>query len=219
MQLSYLLMVPAMAAICSNYWILLWSIVTVAFGKCASIFEEEDSLRSRFGPSWVEYHKQARAWVPRSRPFIGECATLHVAEGGFAGEYAPRFLEAIGVRGLRVLPHVSHTRRGSTRMVYQCGPIQVRGATAFGRALEHGPIGWALVGCLIRLGRVSQGVGPGKKEFHRRPSGPTQKPRPRTPQQRHWATPGKWRVHHGGWSRASMVGSFAVDAEPLRAKK
>ena len=71
-----------------------------------------------------------------------------------------RWFQRRGARGLAIVPAETHPSRALTRITYEPGDgtRAVRGIEATARALEHVHLGWAFIGCVLRLPIVCQSV-------------------------------------------------------------
>ncbi len=133
-------------------------VVAVVFGTGFGIWEETVHFGTRFGEPYLEYQRQVRYWRPRLRPYVPNSAILYVGAGcGPCQELGLFFLKR-SPTGLEF--EAAQTKPGGApqRLCYVCDDYEVQGMAAFGRALEHLHLGWALLGCLLRLPGVAQAV-------------------------------------------------------------
>jgi protein-S-isoprenylcysteine O-methyltransferase Ste14 len=156
MQLSAVLVLVIAGPFVGNLWVSAVGIMAHAYSVGLAGWDEDDDLGQRFGPPWTLYRAGVRRWMARSRPWFRPDhppARLFVAEScGMCREVA-RWFASRGVRRLDIVPAEAHPSRALRRITYEPadGSRAAEGIEAVARALEHVHLGWALVGCALRL--------------------------------------------------------------------
>lgn len=155
MQLSAVLLLVAGGLVLGNPWISAASVMAHVYAIGLAGWDEDEDLRARFGDAWALYRKGVRAWIPRLRPWRDAAqppSRLYVAAACDMCQEVGRWFDRHHARHLVVLPAESHPMV-LTRITYEAGdgsPSQ-RGVAAIARALEHVHVGWALIGCALRV--------------------------------------------------------------------
>ncbi len=126
-------------------------------------WDEDEDLRRRFGDDWTAYRRGVRAWWPRLRPWQRTdrpAARLFVADSCDMCRQVGEWFQRRGARHLVITPAETHSTGALTRITYEPGDGSraAVGIEAVGRALEHVHLGWALIGCAMRLPGVRQFV-------------------------------------------------------------
>ncbi len=152
MQLSCSLVMAAVAGLFSNAWLLIPAALSVVYSAGIAAWDEGEDLRARFGQPWVEYRREVHNWLPRLSPYAdGAPGKLYFAHscaacsqvGGWVAAQHPAGLQLLAAESLADTP---------TRLLYVPATGNPdRGTRAFGRALEHLNLGYALAGILLRL--------------------------------------------------------------------
>lgn len=157
MQLAITVALGFMAIVLRDGWFALGSAVAVIFSAGVAGWHEETQLHARFEDRWSRYRSRVRTWLPRWRPVRGylddgealprlyfsvtcdQCRSV----GGWIGRHDPEGLELVAAESSPV----------SLRRLTYVGADGYRdeGVAAFGRALEHINLAWAVVGWIIRL--------------------------------------------------------------------
>ena len=155
MQLSCALVLLLWAAVLHNAFLLLPAFLSVVYSAGLATWDEGEDLQARFGEAWRAYRAAVGNWKPRLTPYRlpGAPATLYYAHGCGPCSQVGRWLLARAPVGL-VLRAAEELPAGTTdRLLYvpEDGVDAVRGVRAFGRALEHLHLGWALAGTALRL--------------------------------------------------------------------
>jgi protein-S-isoprenylcysteine O-methyltransferase Ste14 len=160
MQVSATVMLLALGVVVANLWVALAGVMACVYSIGIAYWDEHQDLRARFGDAWPAYRGAVRHWIPRLRPWYGDgspVAVLYVSEEcGMCSEVG-YWYRSRGVRGLSIVAAEKHPLGGLDRITYESldGSYRVTGTDAVARALEHIHIGWAFLGCLIRLPIVS----------------------------------------------------------------
>jgi len=161
MQLSAVVLLFLVGIVLRNAWLSAAGVMAHIYSVGLAGWDEGEDLRERFGADWTAYRHGVRGWAPRFRPWHATNrppARLFVAEGCGMCREAGRWFEHRGARHLAIVPAETHPSRALTRITYEPGDGS-RGATgveAVARALEHLHLGWALLGCLLRLPVICQ---------------------------------------------------------------
>lgn len=125
--------------------------VAVIFGTGFGLWEEMEHFGVRFGARYTEYQRQVKYWRPRLRPYVPNSAVLYVGAGCGPCQELALFFVKRSPTGLRFEAAQSKAGGAPERLCYTCGEYEVQGVVAFARGLEHLHLGWALLGCLLRL--------------------------------------------------------------------
>ena len=161
MQFSAALVMLGWGAMLESWWVAAGGVMAVIYGAGFAAGDERGDLERRFGPSWGEYARRVRAWVPRWRPVDWTATpvatlgtpTLYVAEQCGRCSEVRVWLEARNPIGLAIVPAERHPSRSLTRITYDPGDGtgDSAGIAALSRALEHLHLGWAMLGMFVRL--------------------------------------------------------------------
>jgi len=161
MQTSAVLLLIGYGAAVANIWLALAGVMAHLYSIGLAGWDEDGDLRSRFGDRWTAYRAGVPRWVPRLRPWHDAAvapARLYVAEScGMCREVA-RWFDARGARHLTIIPAETHRSGSLRRITYEAGDDRYRahGVEAVARSLEHVHLGWAVVGCVVRLPPIAQ---------------------------------------------------------------
>ncbi|HEY3043233.1 MAG TPA: hypothetical protein VGJ39_04375 [Vicinamibacterales bacterium] len=161
MQLSAVVLLFLLGLVLQNPWLSAAGVMAHLYSVGLAGWDEGEDLRERFGAEWIAYRQSVRAWVPRFRPWHPPdrpSARLFVAEScGMCCEVG-RWFKHRGARQLAIVPAESHPSGALRRITYEPGDgsREAAGVEAIARALEHTHLGWALVGCLLRLPVICQ---------------------------------------------------------------
>jgi protein-S-isoprenylcysteine O-methyltransferase Ste14 len=160
MQLSCGVTMLAWAGLLRNGWLVLGACVSFVYSAGLAEWDEGEDLARRFGEDWQAYRAAVKSWVPRWRPYVaGPSARLYLAATCMPCSELRRWLEARGPAGLEILDAETLRYGSIRRMRYEADAgYSVDGVRAFGRALEHLHLGWALAGAALRLPVVWQFV-------------------------------------------------------------
>jgi protein-S-isoprenylcysteine O-methyltransferase Ste14 len=156
MQVSAVLLLFLLGLILRNPWVAAAGVMAHLYSTGLAGWDEDEDLRQRFGEQWIAYRRGVRAWVPRLRPWHRTDlppARLFVAEGCGMCREVGRWFEKRGARQIAIVPAESHVSGALSRITYEPGDgtRAASGVEAVARALEHVHLGWALIGCLLRL--------------------------------------------------------------------
>ena len=161
MQLSCGFVMLLWAALLSNRWLALGAAVSVAYSAGIAEWDERQDLARRFGDSWRNYRAAVHSWRPRWRPYHdGPIARLYLAQTCGPCSEIRTWLESKNLHGATIVDAETLPRGSIRRMRYDPndGSPCVDGVRAFGGALEHLNLGWALCGATLRLPGVWQSV-------------------------------------------------------------
>ena len=161
MQLSAVVLLFLLGLVLRNAWVSAAGVMAHFYSVGLAGWDEDEDLRQRFGEDWIAYRRGVRRWVPRLRPWRQTDrppARLFVAEGCGMCREVGRWFEQRGARQLAIVPAESHPLGALTRITYEPGDgtRDATGVEAVARALEHVHLGWALLGCLLRLPVICQ---------------------------------------------------------------
>ncbi|MFC4563548.1 methyltransferase family protein [Nocardiopsis mangrovi] len=139
---------------------LIGAVVAFACAAGPAAAHEDERLRRSFGPAWDRYRAGVRPWLPRPRPWPGRTpAVLYVARGCAVCAPVEGWLVRRRPTALRVAAAEAHPRP-LRRLTYESADgLRATGIAAFGRALEHLHLGWALLGWVIGLPGVARCLG------------------------------------------------------------
>lgn len=157
MQLSITLVLGVLAVALRDEWFALGSAIAVAFSAGLAEWNENAQLRSRFGDRWLAYRSGVRNWWPRWTPIYSELtredstSQLYFAMTCDQCRSVGDWIARADPTGLEFVP--AETSPIPLRRMTYVGYDGTRatGVAAFGRALEHINLGWAMLGWLIRL--------------------------------------------------------------------
>jgi protein-S-isoprenylcysteine O-methyltransferase Ste14 len=161
MQLSAVVLLMLLGLVLRNPWVAAAGVMAHLYSAGLAGWDEDADLRDRFGAHWIAYRRGVGRWMPRWRPWRRPDlppARLFVSET--CGMCSPVGRWFVGHRAthLVVVPAESHPSQRLTRITYEPadGAPSARGVEAVARALEHVHLGWALVGCCLRLPGIVQ---------------------------------------------------------------
>ena len=124
-------------------------------------WDEGQDLRDAFGDRWIAYRAACASLAASAPSWHPPTMRLRAAVRGGELRHVPRsrgLVRRSATRGnSRVVPAESHPSGSLTRITYEPGNRYRRstGVEAVTRALEHIHLGWALVGCVLRLPGIS----------------------------------------------------------------
>jgi protein-S-isoprenylcysteine O-methyltransferase Ste14 len=157
MQVSCALVMLVWGGLLRNGWLLLASLIAIAYSAGIADWDETQDLQLRFGQDWQNYRSQVRNWLPRWRPYhAGPPAILYLGSTCLPCSQVRSWLEVRKPLGLRILDAETLPAGSIRRMRYETGAGAVDGIRAMGRALEHLQLGWALAGAAMRLSGIWQ---------------------------------------------------------------
>jgi protein-S-isoprenylcysteine O-methyltransferase Ste14 len=161
MQLSAVVLLMLLGLVLRNPWVSAAGVMAHLYSLGLAGWDEDEDLRSRFGSHWIAYRQSVRRWFPRLRPWYRSDlppARLFVSETCDMCSPVGQWFVRRGATNLTVVPAEQHPSRSLTRITYQPsdGTRAARGVEAIARALEHVHLGWALVGCFLRLPGIAQ---------------------------------------------------------------
>ncbi|MFC3994689.1 methyltransferase family protein [Nocardiopsis sediminis] len=160
MQLCVVLGYLACALLAWDVRPLIGAAVAFACAAGPAAGHEDETLRRSFGPAWDRYRAGVRPWLPRPRPWPGRTpAVLYVARGCAVCSPLEGWLLRRRPTALTIAAAETHPRP-LRRLTYACADgLDATGIAAFGRALEHLHLGWALLGWAIGLPGVARCLG------------------------------------------------------------
>lgn len=151
MQISFALYALVLAAWTSSATVAGIALMAVAFTGFGRWSEARD-LTSRFGSAWTAYREGVGHWIPRWRPWVPHPATLYVARDCAACQQLAAWLTARDPVGLHIVDAEDHPTRRLDRLTWAPNEGgEEDGMRAFGCALEHLNLGWAVLGMGLRL--------------------------------------------------------------------
>ena len=161
MQLSAVVLLFFLGLVLRNVWVAAAGVMAHIYSVGLAGWDEGEDLRARFGADWIAYRRGVRAWVPQLRPWHQtgrSTARLFVSESCDMCREVGRWFAVRGTRQLAIVPAETHPSRALTRITYEPGDgsREATGVEAVARALEHVHLGWALIGCLLRLPVICQ---------------------------------------------------------------
>ena len=161
MQASCAAVMLAWSVLLHNRWLALAAAISLTYSAGIAEWDERQDLRNRFGTEWIGYRREVKNWRVRWRPYhSGPIPRLYIAAScGPCSElrawFAARSPTRIEILDAEMLPPGSIRR---LRYDPADGSAAVDGIRAFGRALEHLHLGWALAGAAMRLPFVWQSI-------------------------------------------------------------
>jgi protein-S-isoprenylcysteine O-methyltransferase Ste14 len=161
MQLSCGLVMLFWAALLQNGWLALGAVLSLVYSAGIAEWDESLDLARRFGNYWQDYRAAVHNWRLRWRPYhAGPEAKLYIAHTCRPCSEVRSWLESKDPLGLALIGAETLPAGSIQRMRYDPndGSNSVEGIRAFGRALEHLHLGWALCGATLRLPGVWQSV-------------------------------------------------------------
>jgi protein-S-isoprenylcysteine O-methyltransferase Ste14 len=161
MQLSCALVMLVWAGLLHNGWLLLAAVISIVYSAGIAEWDEGEDLTRRFGLDWRQYRSEVRSWLLRWRPYhSGPAARLYIAASCGPCSELRLWLETRKPVGLEIIDAETLPAGSIRRMRYDPGDgsAAVDGVKAFGRALEHLHLGWALSGTALRLPLIWQSV-------------------------------------------------------------
>ena len=159
MQVSCAAVMVAWAGMLRNGWLVVSTILSVAYSAGIANWDEKDDLRQRFGEEWLDYRSVVRNWFPRWKPYhSGPPARLYIARTCEPCSRIGAWLQAKKPLGLKILDAESLPAGSIQRMRYEPndGTPASDGVRAMGRALEHLSLGWAIAGAALRIPGIWQ---------------------------------------------------------------
>ena len=156
MQVSGVLFLVLLGLLLDNLWLSAAGVMAHVYSAGLAGWGEDADLERRFGREWRDYRRGVRRWLPRWRPWQPDGrapATLFVAHSCSMCRDVGRWFERRNPRHLAIVAAESHRSRMLLRITYEPadGSPPARGVEAVARALEHVHLGWAMVGCALRL--------------------------------------------------------------------
>jgi protein-S-isoprenylcysteine O-methyltransferase Ste14 len=161
MQLSAVVLLSLLGLVLWNPWVAGAGVMAHLYSAGLAGWDEDADLGGRFGSHWLAYRRSVRRWIPRLRPWHRPDlppAQLFVSETcGMCSPVGQWFVRRRATH-LVVVPAESHPSQALTRITYEPadGARPARGVEAVARALEHVHLGWALVGCFLRIPGIAQ---------------------------------------------------------------
>ncbi len=161
MQLSAVVLLVLLGLMLRNPWVSAAGVMAHLYAAGLAGWDEDEDLRGRFGSQWIAYRGSVRRWIPRLRPWHRTDlppARLFVSDTcGMCSPVGQWFVRR-GATNLVVVPAETHPSQTLTRITYEPadGARAARGVEAVARALEHVHLGWAFVGCFVRLPGIAQ---------------------------------------------------------------
>ncbi|WP_211240636.1 methyltransferase family protein [Hamadaea tsunoensis] len=151
MQLSAIGLLLLEAAVLRS-WVLAGAAGSGAlFSIALAGFHEHADLAERLGAPWYAYRKEVRDWRPRRVPYRTARATIYFAEGCGPCERTRQLVARTRPVGLEFRAAQQYDG-GLWRVRYEdADGYRADGVAAVARALEHAPLGWALIGGALRL--------------------------------------------------------------------
>jgi protein-S-isoprenylcysteine O-methyltransferase Ste14 len=159
MQLSATCVLLVWAGMLRNGWVLLASLISIAYSAGLAEWDEGADLNRRFGDPWRQYRRAVRNWRPRWKPYhAGPSATIYIAETCGPCSQLRTWIEARRPTGLQIIAAETLAAGSIRRMRYEPedGTKPVDGVRAMGRVLEHLNLGWAIAGTALRIPGVWQ---------------------------------------------------------------
>jgi protein-S-isoprenylcysteine O-methyltransferase Ste14 len=161
MQLSAVVLLFLSGIVLRNAWLSAAGVMAHVYSAGLAGWDEGEDLRQRFGDDWIAYRRGVRAWMPRFRPWHPvdrPSSRLFVAESCGMCRDVGRWFAQRRARELAIVPAESHPSGALMRITYEPGDgtCAVTGVEAIARALEHIHLGWALIGCALRLPIICQ---------------------------------------------------------------
>jgi protein-S-isoprenylcysteine O-methyltransferase Ste14 len=161
MQVSAVVLLIVLGVVLRNPWVAAAGVMAHLYSAGLAGWDEDSDLRERFGSHWIAYRGAVRRWLPRWRPWYRPDlppARLFVSETcGLCSPVGQWFIRH-GAAHLVVVPAESHPSQALTRVTYESADDArpARGVEAVARSLEHIHLGWAVVGCCLRLPGIVQ---------------------------------------------------------------
>ncbi len=160
MQVAMALVLILWGLLLQNVWVAGAAFMGIAYSAGVAAWNEGEDLAVRYGEAWGTYRRAVRRWWPRWRPWhlpagpgvSGEAARLYVAETCAQCSPIARWFEARRPLGLLVVAAEDHPTHDLRRITYQSSDGRsTDGVAALARGLEHLHLGWAFIGCTMRL--------------------------------------------------------------------
>jgi protein-S-isoprenylcysteine O-methyltransferase Ste14 len=161
MQLSAVVMLVLAGVVMRNAWVSAAGVMAHIYSSGLAGWDEETDLLMRFGSDWGTYRQNVRRWMPRFRPWVRQDqpqARLFVSETCDMCREVSEWFRQRNAQQLMIVPAESHPSGALTRITYEPadGGRAATGVAAFGRALEHIHLGWALASFFVRLPLIQQ---------------------------------------------------------------
>lgn len=161
MQLSAVVLLILLGLVLRNPWVAAAGVMAHLYSLGLAGWDEDEDLRGRFGAHWSVYRRSVRRWLPRLRPWHRPDlppARLFVSETCDMCSPVGQWFLRRGATNFLVVPAETHPSGSLTRITYEPadGTRAAHGVEAIARALEHVHLGWALVGCFLRLPGITQ---------------------------------------------------------------
>jgi protein-S-isoprenylcysteine O-methyltransferase Ste14 len=179
MQTSMVLVLCMWGLLLRVHYVFAAGIVAVAYSAGLAGWDEDLSMRARFGASYLAYRAGVRSWWPRWRPLVPLApARLYVAFGCDACSSLGDWVRERSPAGLEIVAAETHPTRDLARLTYEPadGTTHDEGIAALARAVEHVHLGWAVAGWIVRLPLIRpslqllvDAVGGGPRACQRRP--------------------------------------------------
>ncbi len=159
MQLAMTALIAVAALVVWHWPLALAALTALTFSVSVAEPHEQTALSRRWQDDWKLYVAEHRNWVPTWRPtFSGDGRAVVYVDGGCevcrgVGEWiAARAPTGLQVADARYAPGPTMDRM-SYRWIGPDARVDygVSGVAAFGVALEHINLGWAMVGWAVRL--------------------------------------------------------------------
>jgi protein-S-isoprenylcysteine O-methyltransferase Ste14 len=156
MQLSSSALLALLAMATMNGWLAIGALISVAYGAGFAAWDEGSDLRERFDAAAERYAATVRNWIPSWRPHLEEPSTIYLDIGCDTGcdpcSEIAAWLQSRNPRQLLFVPAEEHPTTDLDRVRYEGADGHIaEGIAAIARALEHVHLGWAIVGCAMRL--------------------------------------------------------------------
>jgi protein-S-isoprenylcysteine O-methyltransferase Ste14 len=156
MALSAIVLLFLSGLVLHNPWVSAAGLMAHVYSMGLAGWDEDEDLRRRFGDRWTIYRRSVPRWIPRLTPWHapGEPpAYLYVAEGCEMCQGVRQWVEQRNPHDLEIVAAQCHVSGALTRLAYEPADKEgaVTGVAALARALEHLHLGWALLGCALRL--------------------------------------------------------------------
>ncbi len=161
MQVAMALVLIMWGVLLQSVWVAAAAFMGIIYSAGVAAWNEGDDLAARYGDAWRTYRRTVRRWWPRWRPWYsaagprgsrGAAARLYVAETCAQCSSVARWFQARRPLGLLLVAAEDHPTRDLHRLTYQPRDGRsVEGVAALARGLEHLHLGWAFIGCTMRL--------------------------------------------------------------------
>jgi len=161
MQLSAVVLMMLLGLVLQSVWVAAAGVMAHIYAIGFAGWNEDEDLRTRFGPAWIAYRHSVRSWMPRFRPWRRSDlppARLFVSEQCDMCRDVAQWFVSRRVRGLEIVAAELHPSGALRRVTYEPndGSRPASGIEAISRALEHVHLGWAFVGFIFRVPGLRQ---------------------------------------------------------------